>query len=304
MTAFPDVSIVIAARDAADFIGDTIKSVVEQDLSSFELILVDDGSRDSTLAEMSVAAATDPRIRVLHGQSRGVSAARNLGLSHAAASIVVFLDADDLLHSTALTRFVAALGTSDAVAALGGVLRISEAGVPLPGADNRDLLPGTDTLGHLLVKNLVVNGGALAIRTDAARLSGAFDESLVYGEDWEFWCRLAEHGDFVAVTGAPVLRYRQRSAGANYVSRGTTFGRVPCLERLAGRPSLNARYGKRLKRLLRARRIDIFWSGVRNDLQFGRRRRAFMNAAAGLVVYPDSVLRPRLALRLIRSMVN
>jgi glycosyltransferase involved in cell wall biosynthesis len=301
--AKPAISIVIAARNVADYIEETLRAVTDQLHSDFEVVVVDDGSVDATPDVVLQMAARDRRCRLIKGPARGVSAARNAGLAEVRTPYVLFLDADDLLEPDALGRFVTVLQRGDGIAALGEVRRISESGRPLRSNDNRVLAPAHDTLTALLRKNLVVNGGALAIRTDSARACGGFDESLSHGEDWEFWCRLAELGDFAIVHGGPVLSYRQRATGANYLRKESVFARtVASIDKVAARPSLRRRYGRRLPLLLRARRIDVFWSGVRNEMQHGSTGRAMAIAAAGLMLYPDSVLRPRLALRLLRSL--
>lgn len=296
------LSVVIAARNAARFLPLTLDSLRVQTEPAFEVIVVDDGSTDATAAQVDVVAAVDPRFRRVAGAACGVSAARNLGLAEAGAGLVLFLDADDLLAPDALARFAGALADPAAVAVLGGVQRITEEGQPLPGTDNRELARGTDQLAALLRKNFVVNGGALAIRHEAALAAGGYDGALRYGEDWEFWCRLAVRGRFAILEGEPVLLYRQVASGANYRARGSALARdLPCLDRIAENPDLRRRFGRQLPRLLRARRIDIFWSGVRSEVQFGRKGRAVMLGAVGLLLYPDTLLRPGLALRFLRS---
>jgi glycosyltransferase involved in cell wall biosynthesis len=300
----PKASVVIPARNAARFIAATLESLRAQETGDFEAIVIDDGSSDATAEIVRGVAAQDPRFRLLAGEAKGVSSARNAGLNAAEGEIVLFLDADDLLRPDALGRFAEALASvPEAVAVLGGVARIAENGAPLPGRDNRELAAGEDQLADLLRKNFIVNGGALAIRRSAALEAGGYDPGLTYGEDWEFWCRLLELGPLAILPGSAVLEYRQIASGANYRARGSAFAwRVPCLERVARRPSLQKRYGARLARLVRARRIDIFWSGVRSEYQFGGRAKALLLAAAGLMLYPDSLARPRLILRFANSL--
>lgn len=299
-----EFSVVIPARNAEGFIAETLASLRAQEAGEFEAIVIDDGSEDDTAMIVERVAAEDPRFRLITGSAKGVSTARNAGLEAARGEIVLFLDADDLLRPDALRRFASALaGATGSVAALGGVARIAADGRPLPGRDNRELARGADPLAALLAKNFIVNGGALAIRREAAAAAGGYDPAIAYGEDWEFWCRLLELGPIVIVPGSAVLDYRQIASGANYRARGSAFAwRVPCLEAIARRPSLRARYGRRLGRLVRQRRIDVFWSGVRSEYQFGRRARALLLALAGLVLYPDSFARPQLVLRFANSL--
>lgn len=297
------VSVVIPARNAARFISATLKSLRAQSADDFEVIVIDDGSTDDTAAIVRHEAGSDGRIRIVSGPGKGVSAARNAGLAEAKGALVLFLDADDLLAADALERLRATLDEGDGVAALGGVARITEDGDPLPGNDNRPLAKEPDQLAALLRKNYVVNGGALMIRTGEARAAGGFDPGLVHGEDWEFWCRLAERGRILINEGAPVLLYRQVASGANVRAFGSALARnVPCLDRIAAREELQRRYGRRLRRLVRDRRIDIFWSGVRSEYRFGSRPRAVAIALMGLALYPDSVARPDLALRFLKTL--
>ncbi|MEM9780378.1 MAG: glycosyltransferase family A protein, partial [Pseudomonadota bacterium] len=296
--ATPQISVIIPARNAGGFIGETLAALSSQD-AAFECIVVNDGSSDSTPDVVAQHSATDPRITLIQGPAQGVSAARNMGLAQTAAPWVLFLDADDLLTEGALTRFLSA-AKSTPVAALGGVARIAEDGAPLPGDSNLALVPEADHLTALLRKNFVVNGGALLIRRSIIEAVGGYDTTLAYGEDWEFWCRLAERGDFATLSQDPVLLYRQMAGGANYKARGSVFARnVPCLAKIAENPSIRARLGGKLKSILRARQIDIFWSGVRSEFQFGTRSRALTIALGGLFLYPDSVARPQLALRFL-----
>ena len=297
----PEIAVVIPARNAEEHLGETLASVAAN-TADFECIVIDDGSTDGTAALAQAVAETDPRFQVWTGPGKGVSAARNAGICASTAPVLLFLDADDLLAPDALSRLHDGLLRSDAIAILGGIERIAEDGTPLPGDDNRALAPTTGTLAALLKKNFVVNGGALAIRREAVEAVGRFDETLAYGEDWEFWCRLADRSDFATLDGPPVLKYRQRAGGANYLAKVGEYARdVACLDRLVDNPSIRARFGDTLPRLIRARRVDIFWAGVRSELQFGSKLRALRVALTGLFLYPDSIMRPGLALRFMRS---
>src|SRR3954469_12256948 len=98
----PEVSVVIPAYNAAQTVGAAVDSVLAQTFGDFELIVVDDGSRDDT-AEV-VRARKDPRVNCVRTENGGVSAARNRGLDLAAGSLVAFLDADDAWQPAKLER--------------------------------------------------------------------------------------------------------------------------------------------------------------------------------------------------------
>jgi len=300
----PIVAVVIPARDVERFVRETIASLCAQTEKRFECIILDDGSSDGTITAAAEAIGGDGRFTLAEGPRRGVSAARNMGADRTTAPNLLFLDADDLLAPDALGRALEALSRAEgSPAVLGRISRIDEAGRALPSNDNTDLMPQRSQLDALLRKNFVVNGGALLLRREAFGKAGPYDDALAFGEDWEFWCRLSALGDFGRVEGGPVLLYRQRAGGANRRAQGHDLwpGR-PCLERVAGNPVFRDRYGRRLGRLLRARQIDMFWSGVRNEYVHGNRTNALRLVALGVAAYPDSLLRPTLARRLLASL--
>ena len=94
MTASPSVSIVIPAYNRADSIVAAIESVLRQTWTDFELIVVDDGSTDGTVA--AARRIDDPRLRLTEGRvNRGAAAARNLGAAEARGGWIAFQDSDD-----------------------------------------------------------------------------------------------------------------------------------------------------------------------------------------------------------------
>jgi glycosyltransferase involved in cell wall biosynthesis len=93
MNEAPKVSIVIASYNRADFLPETLDSVLKQRFQDFELIVVDDGSTDKT---QEVLRAYEDRLQWFHQENRGPSAARNLGVRHARAPWIAIQDSDDL----------------------------------------------------------------------------------------------------------------------------------------------------------------------------------------------------------------
>lgn len=91
------VSVIIPAYNASRFIGETIRSVQAQSLTSWELLVIDDGSTDNTPALIKEFLA-DERISYFHQPNSGVSAARNLGIEKAKGEYLAFIDSDDLMH--------------------------------------------------------------------------------------------------------------------------------------------------------------------------------------------------------------
>ena len=93
------VSIVIPAYNCAPYLAATLQSVMQQTERDLDIVVVDDGSTDATLAIARGIAATDPRIRVYNQTNTGTAAAtRNHGLRMARGEFIAFLDSDDLYH--------------------------------------------------------------------------------------------------------------------------------------------------------------------------------------------------------------
>ena len=100
------VSVIIPAYNAEKYLLEAVASVISQSSSDWELILVDDGSTDSTPGLCDSFAASDSRISVIHKPNGGLSDARNHGIEAASGEYLTFLDADDVLDP----RFISQIG--------------------------------------------------------------------------------------------------------------------------------------------------------------------------------------------------
>ncbi|CAH2603799.1 Glycosyltransferase family 2 protein [Rhodovastum atsumiense] len=242
------IRVVMPAFNVAPWIGAALTSLQEQTHPDWSAVIVDDGSTDGT--EAVVAQHQDPRIRLIRQANAGVSAARNRGLEEAGGDAVLFLDADDWLARDAMARLAAALGP--AVAAYGPFCFVSESGALRQR--KRGPFPQGDILERLLEQNLFANGGHMLIRRSAVDAAGRFRTDITYGEDWEFWIRVALHGSFVVTPGrAPLLFVRQRASGAYLRLAHDPTSFRSCLDAAFDHPALIARLGRDRLAALRAR---------------------------------------------------
>ena len=101
----PEISIIIPVYNSENTLARCVDSVLEQSFRDFEIILIDDGARDSSGGICDRYAEADGRIRVIHQENAGVSAARNTGIRNATGDYLLFLDSDDELEPEALLRY-------------------------------------------------------------------------------------------------------------------------------------------------------------------------------------------------------
>lgn len=194
VTTSPCVSIITAAYNAAPFIERTIASVLDQDWTDFEWIVVDDGSSDRTPDR--VAAVQDERVRLIRRPNGGPSAARNTGLAEARGQLVALLDHDDVWFPQRLSLLVAAL---DARPACGFASSNMFIGHPDHPEGAHTILDNPDCCGLGLgdartwLRGCSFSASTAVVRRTVFECHGGWREDLWYAQDWElvlrFWLR-------------------------------------------------------------------------------------------------------------------
>jgi glycosyltransferase involved in cell wall biosynthesis len=191
--SIPDISVILATYNRRHSLQRAIASVLAQDDARFELVVVDDGSRDGTADYL--ATLTDPRIRTIVAERNGgPSAARNLGLKAARAAIVAFLDSDDAYRPGRLATPLAAFAADPSLACtLSSAIRhdlkrTREARIP-------PVSLGAPAFAWALICDLIpVEATSITVRRVPALAAGGFCERLRLTEDREFLIRLARYG--------------------------------------------------------------------------------------------------------------
>ena len=128
----PGISVIVPAYNAEKYLKQCIESVQQQTYQDWELLVIDDGSKDGTRRKAEQFAAGDDRIRVLHKKNGGVSSARNLGLQVAKGDYIAFLDVDDHFVPQCLETLWAALHQAGADSAACAHLNIRPDGQSWP----------------------------------------------------------------------------------------------------------------------------------------------------------------------------
>ena len=100
------VTIIIPLYNIGEFLKYSFKSIQDQSYKNLEILLIDDGSNDNTLAIAKDFATKDNRVRVIHKENGGVSSARNLGIDIARGEYIAFIDGDDIVAPTYIEQLL------------------------------------------------------------------------------------------------------------------------------------------------------------------------------------------------------
>ena len=131
----PTVTVIIPVYKVERYLDACVESVVRQSYADLEILLVDDGSQDRCPALCDAWAEKDPRIKVIHRENGGLSAARNSGIDAAMGEFLLFVDSDDLLEPDAVRRAVDAQRQQDADLVIFNLTYVDEENRPLPQPD-------------------------------------------------------------------------------------------------------------------------------------------------------------------------
>lgn len=253
----PRVSVIVAARDAAATLPQTLSSLSAQTYADWNAILVDDASGDGT-AELA-AETLGPRVSVLVNERRlGPAGSRNRGVIAAQSELVATLDADDLWAPTYLEQQVS---TYDAARAAGRRVALACCDAELLGPagptgerwSDRIALPDRITLEALLRENSVYN--SVLISREVFLAHGGYHQDLIWGEDYDLWLRLLEDGWEFAVSHEPLATYRLRPDALSADSARITMATAEVYERALARGRLSRRQRRTVRRQRRLQRV-------------------------------------------------
>lgn len=272
--------------NVADVVGRTIISVCSQTFTSFELIMVDDGSSDETVQVIRDATAENlpagAEFRILFQANRGAGAARNRGMSEARGDLIAFLDADDLWQPEYLATAAAAFEEFPELEALA-----SNSWDQLPNARQRlNIQPGGG--GVLIIEDffeasskqsIVLRTSGVTVRRSVVGRVGGMREDLIRAQDTEYWARLAASGVRWGFSLEPLVIYN--GVRLESLSRNESrFANAPSPETWSSEiwPLLDPRGAKSFRKWY----LDYARSWCRLELQVGLDERAKATAREAL----------------------
>jgi glycosyltransferase involved in cell wall biosynthesis len=219
----PLISVIIPTFNAENTIHEAVSSALNQSFSDIEVLVINDGSTDKTLAKL--AKIKDPRLRVLSFANGGVAASRNRGIQNAKGQYLSFLDSDDAWAVNKLERQLSALHANP------------KASIAYSWSDYMDtngqfLQHGWhadhdgDVYETLFCGCFIENGSNILVDREAVTKVGLFDASVTPAEDWDFYLRLAERYHFVCVPEVHVFYRISPTSLSTQIERMERGGKI------------------------------------------------------------------------------
>lgn len=233
------LSVIMPMHNAARFVGAAIDSILAQSMRDFVFHIVDDGSTDGSGDIAAHRAESDPRIRLIRQENRGIVASLNRMLALVDTPFVARMDADDIALPLRFERQLARMEADPALGALG--TQFIEVAVDGRIIDASYRQPtGVDIIRAELARRQPIGNPTAMFRTQALRDAGLYRQAFGHCEDYDLFLRLSEIADIDNLSD--VLLHYRRSPGQISIlhnpsqTRQAAYARLAHEERLAGRP--------------------------------------------------------------------
>jgi cellulose synthase/poly-beta-1,6-N-acetylglucosamine synthase-like glycosyltransferase len=207
------LSVLLPAREAQAYLAEALASVLSQSFGDFELVAVDDASRDRTRQILEEAALRDRRIRIVEGPGLGIAAALEAGRAVCRAPLIARMDADDLARPERFAQQMEELARRPELAAVGSQVEIfPRAGMSQGLLSYETWLNGLSTPDQIrrerFVESPLVHPASM-IRAPALQLAGGWREEG-WPEDYALWLALLDRGAQLANVPKVLLDWRDR----------------------------------------------------------------------------------------------
>lgn len=213
----PRLSVLLPVRDAEPWLTSSLSSLWRQSFRDFEVIAVDDGSRDGSGALLDRIAAHEPRLKVVHTDAQGLPRALNRAFSEAQGELIARHDGDDLSHRDRFALQISALAGAPEVDVIGACLRMfpaarTTAGMRRWSAWHNALLTHEDMAREALIDSVLAHGTAMFRRAALESVNGWRERG--WAEDMDLWLRLLAGGHRFAKLDRTLYAWRQHPASA------------------------------------------------------------------------------------------
>jgi glycosyltransferase involved in cell wall biosynthesis len=208
-----NVTVVIPAYNAEDYLPDAIESILKQSFQDLEIIIIDDHSKDKSWSVIQEFAKRDSRIRACRNSSNlGIAGNRNRGVSLASGKYLVWQDADDISLPTRIEKQFEFMESHPDVGIVGGYIELFR-GCKTIGVRK---YPSDDTsLRRCIFRYSPIAQPAAMIRLEALRKAGEYNLNYPPAEDIDMTFRIGEHHKLANINEI-VIRYRESNASATF----------------------------------------------------------------------------------------
>lgn len=287
----PRVSVIIPAFNAAEFIAEALESVFGQTFPEYEVIVVNDGSPDTTAFEKSLAPYIDCLV-YLKQENLGPSAARNAGVLKAQSEFVAFLDSDDVWEPNYFAVQMKALDEDPALDLIYADALLTGEGVP-PGLTFMKAAPskGPVTFESLLHAECSVITSCVVARKAALLKAGLFDPEFVRSEDLHLWLRLAHSGAKLAYHADVIARHRSHGESLSADMTRMFKSKIEVFEKLGRELALTELQTRAVRDAIRRCLADITFHQGKQHFESGNYRQAAIALRTANEYYQSRKLR-------------
>ena len=273
LTGTPRVSIVIPAYNSAEFIAETLDSVLAQKFREYEIIVVNDGSPDTEKFEREIRTRLEEIIYIKQ-RNAGAGPARNLAIRHARAELIAFLDADDIWLPEYLAKQYVYLNRNEldmvyCDATLFGdrsaYRRTFMETAPSDGVADFDAI--------LDLRCNVITSGTVA-RRDQLMEAGLFESERVRAHDFHLWLRMAKLGAKIGYQRNVLLKYRVHPASLSGDAISRLEREISAFQRVARTIDLSKAQQERVAKLITRLEADLAVEQGKTHLLRGEYREA------------------------------
>lgn len=219
----PLLAVIVPAYNVSQYLEECVRSVLDQSFESMEIVIVDDGSTDDTLAIARRLADTDLRLTVITKKNAGLGAARNTGLDAVSAPFITFVDSDDIVTPGAYAAMMGSLESSGSGMAIGSIERFDEvrswtpAWVPRVHGEDHIGVTGfefPEMMWDVFAWNKIYRRSVWDV------IAGRFPEGTLY-EDQECTAKIFISGTPIDVLSKVVYRWRLRHDSSSITQQKT-----------------------------------------------------------------------------------
>jgi glycosyltransferase involved in cell wall biosynthesis len=209
----PSISVIVPCYNQAEYLPETLQSVLDQDYSDWECIIVDDGSTDNSQMIALQWIEKDNRFKYFYKENSGVSDTRNYGISQALGEYILPLDGDDKISPAFIMEALNTFKNNPDI-------KLVYSNIRLFGAKNQELILKDYEYKNLFIENQISVSGIFK-KADFLKTRG-YNENMAEGlEDWDFWLSFLKESDKVVKLKGFHLFYRIKD-----ISRSTLIDSI------------------------------------------------------------------------------